>query len=132
MSTEIFLTKRYKLPALHQLGSPRYSAEKNLHTFGACSRLHGHEYELEVTVWGKVDPITGILMSRDELDRVVRCHVIEPFTGRNLSNYFSLTTGEALALEFFELLHKRLPPHLVLSRLTVNETAKNSFAVDGR
>ena len=131
MSTRISLSKRYQLPALHQLKSEGFSEEMNLRTFGPCSRLHGHDYEIEVTVSGEVNPGTGILISRDELDRIVKTHIIEPFIGTNLSNHFSHTTGEALALEFHGLLSKQFAPPTFLSGLTVNETAKNSFTVVG-
>jgi len=129
MSTRISLTKRYQLPALHQLKSESYSEEMNLRIFGPCSRLHGHDYAIEVTVSGDVDPKTGILISRDELDQIVKSHLLEPFTGKNLSDHFSHTTGEALVLEFYGLLRKQFSPPAFLSRLTVNETAKNSFTV---
>lgn len=126
----VLLSKRYQLPALHQLQSEHYSEEMNLRTFGPCSRLHGHNYELEVTISGEVDPHSGLLINRDELDRIVKSRCIDPFIGQNLSDHFPLTTGEALVIEFFALLAPHLPPGLSLSRLTINETAKNSFTVD--
>ena len=129
MPTKVYLIKRYQLPALHQLESESYSEEMNLRSFGPCSRLHGHDYEIEVTLSGEVDLGTGLLVSRDRLDLVVKSLCIEPFVGTNLSDHFSHTTGEALALEFFSLLEPHLPSHLSLTRLTVNETAKNSFTV---
>ena len=129
MSVKVYLSKRYQLPALHQLKNERFSEEKNLKTFGACSRLHGHSYEIEVTVAGELDPGSGLLISGDELDRIVRSYIIDPFIGTNLSNHFSHTTGEALAIEFYGLLSERFSPPTFLSKLTVNETAKNSFTV---
>jgi len=129
MAPKISLTKRYPLPALHQLKNEDFSMEKNLRIFGSCSRLHGHGYEIEVTVSGSADPKTGMLISRDELDRIVGEHILKPYTGANLSIHFVHTTGEALAHEFYRLLRLKLPGSVSLSTLTVNETAKNSFTV---
>lgn len=131
MANRVFLTKRYQLPALHQLRGESYSEEMNLRIFGPCSRLHGHDYEIEVTVSGDVDPKTGILLHRDQLDEIVTQEILEPYTGANLSDHFPHTTGEALALEFFELLRRKFSPPPFLARVKVNETAKNSFTVDG-
>jgi len=129
MPVKISLTKRYQLPALHQLKSESFSDEMNLRVFGSCSRLHGHDYEIEVTVSGEVDTRTGLLISRDELDRIVLSHIIRPFSGSDLSHHFSHTTGEALTIEFHKLLSAKFSPPVFLSYLTVNETAKNSFTV---
>jgi len=129
MPPRIFLTKRYPLPALHQLRNENFSPEENLRTFGPCSRLHGHGYEIEVTISGFADPTTGILICRDELDRIVEDRILGPYTGSNLSLHFLHTTGEALAQEFFRLLCPQLPESVFLSALAVNETAKNSFSV---
>jgi 6-pyruvoyltetrahydropterin/6-carboxytetrahydropterin synthase len=101
----------------------------NLRVFGPCSRLHGHDYELEVTVSGEVDSRSGLLIGREDLDRIINQHCIKPFLGTNLSEHFTHTTGEALAFEFYELLSPHLPSHISLKRMTINETAKNSFTV---
>ena len=129
MAPTVHLTKTYHLPALHQLKNDSFSEEENLRVFGPCSRLHGHDYLLEITISGTADTYSGILFSRDELDRIVESQILKPYKGMNLSQHFTHTTGEALALEFHHILKSQFPPPLFLSRLTVNETAKNSFEV---
>ncbi len=123
------LTRQYQLPALHILSAPSLSAEENFSVFGPCSRLHGHDYQIEVTVSGSVDADSGLLMSRDDLDRLVAKSLLEPYRGRNLSDYFPHTTGEALALEFYRILNSVLDPSVELDSITLRETAKNSFIV---
>ncbi len=132
MPLNLTLSRRYSLPALHVLGAEGCSEEENRRIFGGCSRLHGHDYQVEVTVAGPVDPGTGWIVSRDHLDQAVRTALIEPYTGRNLSRYFRHTTGEALCVEFIRLLRERLPAGASLVRLTVHETAKNSFSAGPR
>jgi 6-pyruvoyltetrahydropterin/6-carboxytetrahydropterin synthase len=126
------LTRRYQLPALHILSAPSLSAEENFSVFGPCSRLHGHDYQIEVTVSGRVDPDSGMLINRDDLDRLVAKAVLEPYRGRNLSDYFPHTTGEALALEFYRILGSVLDPPVELDSIILRETAKNSFIVRRR
>lgn len=127
MEERIFLTRSYPLPALHTLTGEGFSEEENLQVFGPCSRLHGHDYRVEVTISGPVDSESGLLMNRDALDGIVKKHLLEPFSGTNLSDHFRHTTGEALAAEFFAILSDRLPTRVVLARIRLHETAKNSF-----
>lgn len=121
------LTRRYSLPALHILSGEGFTPEENRRVFGGCSSLHGHEYLVELTLTGLVDPASGLLCSRDDLDAVVRRRLLDPLVGTNLSDHFRSTTGESLAVEFFALLEPEIPPPARLERITVRETAKNSF-----
>jgi 6-pyruvoyltetrahydropterin/6-carboxytetrahydropterin synthase len=125
----VLLTRRYSLPALHTLAGVGFSDEENRRVFGGCSRLHGHDYQVEVTVTGPVDPLSGLLIGRDRLDELVLDRLIDPLRGTNLSDRFKHTTGEALAVEFHRILSSQLPPPLRLRSVQVHETAKNSFRV---
>jgi 6-pyruvoyltetrahydropterin/6-carboxytetrahydropterin synthase len=127
VNKRILLTKSYSLPALHTLAGEGFSKEENLRVFGPCSRLHGHDYRIEATVSGPVDPASGLVINRDALDNVVKKHLLEPFDGTNLSDHFRHTTGEALAVEFFGILKGCLPADVELVRIRLHETAKNSF-----
>jgi 6-pyruvoyltetrahydropterin/6-carboxytetrahydropterin synthase len=126
---KLTVTRRYWLPALHTLSARGFSEDENRKVFGGCSRLHGHDYRIEVTVGGSIDPDTGWIVNRDLMDRTVEAVLIEPFRGRNLSRHFRCTTGEALCVEFMQRLQDHFPPELKLVRLTVLETPKNSFSV---
>ena len=53
------LTRVYHFSAAHCLGNPALSAADNATLYGPCSRPHGHNYYLEVTVAGVPDPLTG-------------------------------------------------------------------------
>jgi 6-pyruvoyltetrahydropterin/6-carboxytetrahydropterin synthase len=121
------LSRRYALSALHSLANPSLSDEENERIFGACFRLHGHDYQVEVSVSGPVDPHSGMVLPRDEFDRVVRNRLIEPLTATLLNDHFDSTTGESLCVEFFSRLQNEFPPPVRLVRLVVQETAKNRF-----
>lgn len=131
MSHSIRVSRRYSLSALHILQGDGFSDEENLSIFGACSRLHGHEYKIEVTVTGPIDPVSGLIIQRDLLDEIVSRLILVPMTGACLNDFFLHTTGEALAVEFYKILNDAIEPPLKLSAIKVHETAKNSFVVDG-
>ena len=58
-----YLTRRYRFSASHRLDSAEMSDEENRSTYGKCNNPHGHghNYTLEVTVSGPVDPSTGMV-----------------------------------------------------------------------
>lgn len=127
MLPTLTLTRRYPLPALHVLSGEGLTPTENLQVFGGCSRLHGHDYVVEVSVRGVPDSRSGWLISRDDLDRLVKSRLLDPLVGRNLSLHFRHTTGEALCLEFLGILRDAVPPPAWVVGVTVHETAKNSF-----
>ncbi len=57
------LTRRYIFSASHRLHSDSLSDEQNRAVYGKCNNPHGHghNYALEVTVSGQVDPATGMV-----------------------------------------------------------------------
>lgn len=121
----------YRLPALHALSGKGFSESETQSVFGPCSRIHGHDYHIEVTVEGPIDPQTGMLIRREDFDGLISEALIHPYRGRNLSDFFDFTTGEALSLEFFKLLQPLFQNPLYLRKVKVHETAKNSFIFPG-
>lgn len=71
-----FITKVFKFCAAHQYGHADWSDEKNREVFGADARLHGHNYELEVTVTGEINDETGFIVDLGELKRIVNEKVV--------------------------------------------------------
>ena len=72
------LTRRYIFSASHRLHSQSLTPEENRAVYGKCNNPHGHghNYALEVTVSGQVDPATGMVCNLDDLDSAVRDQVI--------------------------------------------------------
>jgi 6-pyruvoyltetrahydropterin/6-carboxytetrahydropterin synthase len=82
----VLLTKRIEFAAAHRYIKPEWDDEKNRAVFGACYNppAHGHNYMLEVTVSGEVDPKTGMVINLFDLKRVLLV-VIEEFDHKNLN-----------------------------------------------
>ena len=73
----VYLTKVYEFSASHRLHSPALTDEENKAVFGKCNNPygHGHNYVLEVTIKGEVNPKTGMVADIDLLDRVIEKQV---------------------------------------------------------
>ena len=73
----IYLTRRYRFAASHRLHSDALSAEANARVYGKCNNPygHGHNYVLEVTVAGEVDPATGMVYDLGALDQTVEVRI---------------------------------------------------------
>ena len=75
----MYLTRRFMFSSSHRLHAPGLDASGNNCAFGICQNIHGHNYRLEVTVRGEVDPQTGFFCNVMDLmalvDRLVvkRC-----------------------------------------------------------
>jgi len=72
-----FLTKIFYFNAAHQYGHKDWSPEKNWEVFGPDSKIHGHNYTLEVMVTGKINKETGFLVDLGHLKKIVNTYVID-------------------------------------------------------
>lgn len=127
----VFVTRRETFNAGHRLYNPRYSDEQNLEVFGKCSYPggHGHNYVLEVTVAGSIDPETGYVTDLKHLSDLMRKTIIEDVDHRNLNTDVEwlrghIPTAEVLARAFYERLEPHLPERSLYA-VRVWETDKN-------
>lgn len=130
------LTRRYHFSASHRLDSPEMSAAENLSTYGKCNNPHGHghNYTLEVTVSGPVDPATGMVCNLVDLDGLVEREVLSRFDLEHLNTLKefdeNVPTTENLSIEIFEILQRGLrKAHL--EGVKLEETMMNSFEYAG-
>ena len=70
------LTKKYHFCASHKYGNDAWSEEKNLEVFGKDYNIHGHNYVLEVSVTGPIDPGSGWLVDLQKLNKIVKSKVV--------------------------------------------------------
>ncbi len=83
----IYLTRRATFSASHYYWNPSWTAEKNEQVFGRCANRngHGHNYTLEVTVAGDVDPVTGFVVDLKWLKDVIEREVLVAWDHRHLN-----------------------------------------------
>ena len=70
------ITKVYHFCAAHKYGHDDWTDEQNEATFGPDAKVHGHNYELHVTVTGNINPDTGFVVDLGELTGIVNDHVL--------------------------------------------------------
>ena len=133
---KIELGRRYRFSASHRLHSSKLSEEENRRVYGKCnnSHGHGHNYVVEVSVSGTVDPATGMIANLADLDSFVEREVIEPFDHKSLNEDVAafrenVPTTENVCKEIFERLKHF--PKAKLERVRVEETGNNTFEYAG-
>ena len=134
----VCVTRRVHFSAAHRLHRSGWSEDRNREVFGDCSNpnWHGHNYELDVTVEGELDPDTGYVLDLKRLKEVVRDSVIHDVDHRNLNLDVTWMdqrnpTTENLVVAIWERIHPRLPEGIELSRLVLWETPKNCAEYKG-
>ena len=133
---KIELGRRYRFSASHRLHSLKLSEEENRRVYGKCNNPHGHghNYVVEVSVSGTVDPVTGMIANLADLDSFVEREVIEPFDHKSLNEDVAafrenVPTTENVCREIFARLKGF--PKAKLERVRVEETGNNTFEYAG-
>ena len=131
-----YLTRRYWFSASHRLNCASMSAEENRSVYGKCNNPHGHghNYALEVTVGGAVDPRTGMVCNLADLDAFVQERILDRFGHENLNTLpeFShlVPTTENLCVTLYDILERGFR-HAQIDKVRMEETMLNSFEYAG-
>jgi 6-pyruvoyltetrahydropterin/6-carboxytetrahydropterin synthase len=132
---EATFARAYTIAAAHRLHAAALSEEENRALYGKCNNPHGHghNYTLEVSVKGRVDRDTGMVIDLAELDRSVRT-VLEPLDQHHIDREVAAfaarpSTAENIVVYLWGELAPRLKGRL--SRLKLWETRKNVFEYAG-
>jgi 6-pyruvoyltetrahydropterin/6-carboxytetrahydropterin synthase len=133
------VTRVYRFSASHRLHTGSLSESENARIFGKCNNPygHGHNYELEVTLHGPIDPQTGLVVPLAELDRYVEDQVLRRFSNKNINEDVApfatlIPTTENLTTVIADLLRAGWPftagsSPITLRRVHVQETPRNGF-----
>ena len=124
----VYLTRKCEFSASHHYHNPEFSAEENLRSFGKCNNPngHGHNYTLEVTVKGSVDPETGFVVDLKKLKEVMNREVVDAMDHRYLNKEVPefaklVPTTENIAIAAWKRLQGKLQV-AKLHRIRVYET----------
>ena len=131
----VLVSRRASFNAAHQLSDPCLSEQENEQLFGKCTRLHGHNYVLEVVVGGPLDASTGYVLDLKRLADIIERRIICDVDHSNLNTDVPwldgrIPTAENLALACWERLRPELPEGS-LRAVRVWETDKNWAEVGG-
>ena len=121
-----FITKIFRFNAAHQYGHDDWSAEKNWEVFGLDSKVHGHNYTLEVMVTASVNPETGFIVDLGELSSIVQKYVIDILDHSQFEKEVEWfrnkhPSTENLVQFIWNQIKPRIP-HITLHRIRLHET----------
>jgi 6-pyruvoyltetrahydropterin/6-carboxytetrahydropterin synthase len=112
----ILLTRKADFSASHFYWNERWSEEENRRVFGKCANRngHGHNYTLEVTVAGEVDPVTGFVVDLKQLKDVMEREVLSDYDHHHLNLEVpefraTLPTTENIAVAIWRRLEGKIP-----------------------
>jgi 6-pyruvoyltetrahydropterin/6-carboxytetrahydropterin synthase len=115
MSQYVYLTRKCEFSASHYYHNPDFSPEENRRIFGKCNNLngHGHNYTLELTVKGEVDPKSGFVINLVDLKEILNREVMDVFDHRHLNKEVpefakQIPTSENIAISIWN----RVEPHV--------------------
>lgn len=127
-------TKIFEFSSSHVLRNPNFSDEENLKRFGKCANPsgHGHNYKLEVTLSGELDPETSMLLEASKLQKIVDKEIVSELDHKHLNIDVSWLDGLILSTEtlvnqiYFRLKDKikEEAPNCYLKRIKLWETSK--------
>jgi len=125
------LSRRYHFAASHRLHVDALTPERNREVYGKCNNPfgHGHNYVVQVTLFGPVDKTTGMVTNLGDLDAFTQREMLDLFDHVNLNTlecFLDLVpTTENLCLELWRIFAQY--PHATLEHIRIEETGNNAF-----
>jgi 6-pyruvoyltetrahydropterin/6-carboxytetrahydropterin synthase len=133
----MIVTAKLDFSAAHRLNNPERDADWNRRVYDKCDNVsgHGHNYIVEVSVAGEVDPETGMVIDLKKLKDIVRREVVDLVDHRNLNQDVDflrgvIPTAENLARAFWLKLEGAIHPGR-LWQIVLHETERNSVTYRG-
>lgn len=127
----VYVARRVHFSAAHRLWNPEFTEDENWATFGHCNnpKGHGHNYTLEVTVHGPIDPDTGFVIDLAVLKRVLNERIVSRVDHKHLNEDVDFLRGvnptaENLAVCFWNEIRDHIPAGN-LYRVRVYESEQN-------
>jgi len=128
---QVYLTRRMHFNAAHRLHADTLDDKANERIYGPCNNPmgHGHNYELEITVRGEPDPVTGMVIDLKDLKAVVQREIIDRVDHKHLNHDVDfmkgvVPTAENIVIAFWNILKTSIPG-AELVELVLYETPRN-------
>ena len=133
----VTVSRKAHFNAAHRLYRKDWSDEKNEQVFGKCSNpnFHGHNYELIVSVTGKINKQTGFVIDMKILKEIIKEEVEDAFDHKNLNieveEFKTLNpTAENISIVIYNKLRAKLDTLLDLE-VVLYETPRNFVTYSG-
>jgi 6-pyruvoyltetrahydropterin/6-carboxytetrahydropterin synthase len=124
------ITRKAEFSASHVCRLDSLSDQENRELFGeeAHPNGHGHNYILEVSVEGEIDPVTGMVMNLSDLKEILDQEIVQPMDHRFLNKEVApfdrvVPTTANVAREIWQRLERRFAGSAAeLVRVRLHET----------
>jgi 6-pyruvoyltetrahydropterin/6-carboxytetrahydropterin synthase len=134
---EAFLTVGTHFSAAHRLALDSLSLAENTEIYGKCARVngHGHNYHLDVTVKGEMDPRTGMVVDLVALHKLIDEKAVEPldhtFLNKDIAHFQNIVpTAENIAVYIAKLLDQPIRDlGAELHKINLVESPNNSCEI---
>ena len=133
----MYITRRERFSAAHRLMNTQISDKNNRKLFNKCYNLHGHNYELFVTVCGKINKESGFVIDLKDLKKIIREIIIEKIDHNYINEVEfmkdKIATTENLCIQIWRQLEKPIKKlGAKLYKIKIKETENNSFEYFGK
>tara|TARA_B100000945_G_C20314718_1_gene564581 strand:- start:484 stop:903 length:420 start_codon:yes stop_codon:yes gene_type:complete len=121
------LTKQYKFCSAHRYWNDTLSDEDNYKNFGKDIYLHGHNYMLDITLKGPINPKTGFIIDLQKLNIIVDDYVINIFDHKQIEKdikwfHDKQPSTENMVVFIWEQLYSKIDKPARLYSIKLQET----------
>ncbi len=132
----MYITRRERFSAAHKLENKNLTDQENSNLFTKCNTLHGHNYQLFVTISGDIKPHSGFIVNLKDLKKIIREKIIDKLDHNYINDvdfmHNQISTTENLCIQIWKELQE--PIDLLgakLYKIKITETENNSFEYFG-
>ena len=132
----MYITRRERFCSAHSLINNNLSEDDNQKLFGKCYNLHGHNYQLFVTVTGSISAISGFIIDIKDLKQIINTKIIKKLDHQNINEVDfmqdQITTTENLCVSIWEEIAEPIRQlGGELYKIEIRETENNYFEYFG-
>ena len=122
-----YITKQFKFCAAHKYWNPSWDEDKNYAVFGDDVKVHGHNYVLDITLTGPINPSSGFIFDIQELKMIVKKNVLSKLDHSLIQEDINWFQGKQPSTENLVLfIWESISPHIIkpakLYKIKLRET----------
>ena len=122
-----YLTKQFKFCAAHKYWNNKWDKDKNYQVFGDDIKVHGHNYILDVTIKGEINPDSGFIVDIQDVKSIVSENVIDILDHSQIEKDIEWFKGkqpstENLVLFIWEQISSKIKKPAKLYKIKLRET----------
>ena len=122
-----YLTKQFKFCAAHKYWNDKWDNDKNYQVFGDDVKVHGHNYVLDVTITGEINPDSGFIVDIQDIKTIVFENVIKVLDHSQIEKDIKWFKGkqpstENLVVFIWEQIFSKIKKPAKLYKIKLRET----------